>query len=105
MTSKLKLYGAVISKCLRIRRALVVVIMLLHALITINFAVEWSYEHSAFIENGKSFWTTYSWLNGPSQSGYLVGGITASMSTILTDLYMVCVTLLGIHVNSSHSES
>ncbi len=101
MSSKLKLYGAVISKCLRIRQALVVVIILLHALITVNFAAEWSYEHSAFIENGKSFWSVYLWLNGPAQSVYLAGGITASMSTILTDLYMVGVTLWGIHIHSS----
>ncbi|PBK59773.1 hypothetical protein ARMSODRAFT_1090596 [Armillaria solidipes] len=80
---------AVINKCCRIRRALVVVIILLHALITISFAAEWSYVHSAFVENGKSFWTVYLKLTSPAQAVSLEAGIAASMSTILADLYII----------------
>ena len=92
MTSKLKLNGTVINKCWRIQQDLVVVIILLHGLTTIEFATQWSYIYSAFIENGKSFWTVYLKLNISTQSAFLVGGIASIMSTITTDLYMVCAT-------------
>ncbi len=49
-TAKAELIGLVINKRWPIRRAMVIVIILLHALITINFAAEWSFVHSAFIE-------------------------------------------------------
>ncbi len=78
-----------------IRRVVVVVIILLHALITISFAANWSYIWSAFIKNRQSFWTVRLKLTTVVQAEYLEAGIAASMSTILTDLYMVCETLLG----------
>ncbi len=84
---------AVINKLWPIRRALVVVIILLYVLITISFAVGWSSMHSAFIGNGKSLRTVYLKLNG-MRAFYLETGITASASTGLTDLYMVSTTLL-----------
>ncbi|PBK58418.1 hypothetical protein ARMSODRAFT_1091223 [Armillaria solidipes] len=80
---------AVINKCWPIRRGLVVIIILLHAMITISFAAEWSFACSAFVKNGKSFWTVYLRLYSPGQSVTLVGGIASSMSTIITDLYMI----------------
>ncbi|SJK98367.1 uncharacterized protein ARMOST_01632 [Armillaria ostoyae] len=83
------LWNIFINKCWRIRRATVVIIVLLHALITISFVAEWSYLLSAFIENGKNFWTVYSRLDGPAQSVYLAEGIASSMSTILADLFMI----------------
>ncbi len=46
---------AVINKLWPIRRALVLVIILLYILITASFAVGWSSMHSAFIGNGKVF--------------------------------------------------
>ncbi len=82
----------VINKCWQIQQGLVVVIILLHGLTTINFASQWSYIHSAFIENGKSFWTVYLKFTSPTPSTFLVGGIASAMSTITTDLYMVCAT-------------
>ncbi len=82
----------VINKCWQIQQGLVVVIILLHGLTTISFAANWSYIHSAFIENGKSFWTVHLKLYSPTQSVFLVGGIASTMSTITTDLYMVCAT-------------
>ncbi len=99
--SKLKFDGTVINKCWRIRRGLVVVIILLHALITIEFADNWSFLHSGFIENGQNFQTISRRFGIPAGSDYLAAGIAASICTILTDLYMVCVTLLEIHNSSS----
>ncbi|PBK67629.1 hypothetical protein ARMSODRAFT_1086126 [Armillaria solidipes] len=77
-----------INKLWPIRRALVVVIILLYVLITISFAVGWSSMHSAFIGNGQSFRTVYLKLNG-MRAFYLETGITASASASLTDLYMI----------------
>ncbi|PBK67576.1 hypothetical protein ARMSODRAFT_1086084 [Armillaria solidipes] len=87
MASKLKLNGTVINKCWLIRRATVVITVLLHALITIGFAANWSYICSAFIDNRKSFWTVYSTPSGVAAP--LEAGIAAFMCTILTDLYMI----------------
>ncbi|PBK67634.1 hypothetical protein ARMSODRAFT_1086129 [Armillaria solidipes] len=83
------LWNIFVNKRWPIRRALVVVIILLHALITINFAANWLYICSAFIDNGKSFWTVYLKLNSVGQAASLEAGIAASMSTILTDLYII----------------
>ncbi|KAK0220009.1 hypothetical protein IW262DRAFT_1461173 [Armillaria fumosa] len=83
------LWNMSVNKCWPIRRAIVVVIILLHALITIDFAVSWSYLGSAFIENGSSFWTVYMKLTLTAQATYLETGIAASMSTIVADLYII----------------
>ncbi len=91
MISKPKLNGTVINKCWQIRRGPVVVIILLHGLITINFAANWSSMHSVFIGNGKNFWTVFLTLGGLTQAD-LVANITSVMSTIITDLYMVHAT-------------
>ncbi|SJL18474.1 uncharacterized protein ARMOST_22063 [Armillaria ostoyae] len=80
--------STVIDKHWPIRRALVVIIILLYVLITIGFAVGWSSMHSAFIGNGQSFRTVYLKLNS-MRAFYLETGITASASTSLTDLYMI----------------
>ncbi len=92
--------GTGINKCWSIRQATVIVIILLHALITINFAANWSWAHFAFIENGQNYWTIYLILDGTDAATWVMD-ITASISTILADLYMVCVIVLGIiHISS-----
>ncbi|PBK84772.1 hypothetical protein ARMGADRAFT_1169977 [Armillaria gallica] len=83
------LWNIFISKWWSIQRSKVFVVILLHALITINFAVDWSYVCSTFIENGNSFWTVFSKLIGPAQAFSWERGITATIGTILTDLYMI----------------
>ncbi|SJK98316.1 uncharacterized protein ARMOST_01581 [Armillaria ostoyae] len=83
------LWNIFINKCWPIRRAMVVVIILLHALVTINFAATWSFTHSAFIDYGKTFLAVFSELNGDTQATVLVMGIASSMSTILADLFMM----------------
>ncbi|KAK0454071.1 uncharacterized protein EV420DRAFT_1765885 [Desarmillaria tabescens] len=65
------LWHIFINKRWRNRRALVVVIILLYTLISINFAVNWPFVCSAFIQNGQSFWTVYSKLIAVDQAAYL----------------------------------
>ncbi len=90
----------VINKCWPLRRALVVVIIFLYALTTITFATNWSSIRFAFVENGQNFWTVFYNLNG-TDAAFWGTSITASMSTILADLYMVCAIPLGIiHISS-----
>ncbi|PBK81494.1 hypothetical protein ARMGADRAFT_1171387 [Armillaria gallica] len=81
------LWNIFINKCWPIRRAMVVIIILLHALITISFAANWSYICTAFIDNEESFWTVFLVPSGVAVS--FETGIAASMSTILTDLFMI----------------
>ncbi|PBK75007.1 hypothetical protein ARMSODRAFT_1055857 [Armillaria solidipes] len=85
------LWNIFINKCWPIRRAVVIVIILLHALITISLAASWSWTHFAFIENGQNFWTVSLILIKVTQASYWEIGITASISTILADLYMLTV--------------
>ncbi len=92
--------GTVINKCWPSRRALVVVIILLHALITIDFAAQWSFMCSAFIENGQNFWNVFPKMDSLNQAISWEAGIPATMSTILADSYIVYATLLVIiHVS------
>ncbi len=92
---------AVSNQCWPIRRALVVVVVFLHALTTITFAAKWSFMRSAFVKNGQSFWTVFLHFNGPAQAAYWEMGIPASMSSILADSYMVCANPLGT-IPSAH---
>ncbi len=92
--------GIVINKCWPIQRALVVVIILLYALITIDFAAYWSYTCIAFIENEQNFWAVYMILDS-TQAAYWPMVTAASISTVLADLYMVCTIPPGIiHISS-----
>ncbi len=88
--------GTVTNKCRPISRALVVFIILLHALITFNIASTWSFIRAAFIDNGQSFLTVYSGLTGVNQAIAWKIGIPSLLCNVLTDLYMVCATLLEI---------
>ncbi len=90
----------VINKYWSIRRTLVFVIILLHALMTIDFAANWSCVHSGFIENGQSFWTVYLKPEGMDRAFLLEASIPAIISTIIADIYIVCAILSEIHVSS-----
>ncbi|KAK0212059.1 hypothetical protein IW262DRAFT_1301503 [Armillaria fumosa] len=89
MASKLKLNGTVINKCWQIQRALVIVVILLYSLTTINFSANWSFVHFAFTENEKSFWTAYLAFYNGGQAILVVECIASTISTIITDLYMI----------------
>ncbi len=96
----------VINKCWPIRRAMVVVIILLHALITVNFSTTWSKISWAFIKNEQNFATLYLALtSAAARATSWEAGITSCISTVLTDLYMVCATLLGIYIISPFFDS
>ncbi|PBK70835.1 hypothetical protein ARMSODRAFT_1033739 [Armillaria solidipes] len=82
------LWNISINKSWPIRRATVVVIILLHALITIDVAVEWSHIRFALIENGQTFWTVYLYFDSIN-TAYWGNVIVASISTILADSYMI----------------
>ncbi|KAK0220028.1 hypothetical protein IW262DRAFT_996931 [Armillaria fumosa] len=84
------LWNIFINKSWSIRRTLVLIVILLHALITINVAVNWVYVRSTFIKKGQSFWTVYLNFIGPDQAFFWESGITATISTILADLYIWC---------------
>ena len=81
--------GTATNKCWPIRRALIIIVIVLYALTTINFAATWSYIQRAFIDNGQSFWTESLKLE-VAQAAYLETGITSSISTILADIYGAC---------------
>ncbi|KAK0459022.1 uncharacterized protein EV420DRAFT_1642721 [Desarmillaria tabescens] len=83
------LWNIFINKCWPIRRAMIAVITLLYTLITISFGASWSHTYSAFIDDGQSFWTVYLNLSGVTQALYWEISITAFVSTILADLYMI----------------
>ncbi|KAK0480797.1 hypothetical protein IW261DRAFT_1143475 [Armillaria novae-zelandiae] len=70
------------------RRVMVVIIVLLFIVTTINFGFNWFYISSAFIDNGQSFWSTYSVLVF-SGNIYLGMGITGAINTILADFIMI----------------
>ncbi|SJL12954.1 uncharacterized protein ARMOST_16389 [Armillaria ostoyae] len=82
------LWNIFVNKCWPIRRATVIVIILLHALNTIAFAASWSWIRFAFIENGQNFWTIFLILNSTDAATWVMD-ITASISTILADLYII----------------
>ncbi|PBK89808.1 hypothetical protein ARMGADRAFT_1064809 [Armillaria gallica] len=80
---------AAINKCRPIRRAMVIVTILLYALITINFATVWSLTSFTFIENEPGFWTVSSKVYSPAQALFWEGGVTAIIGTIVADIYMI----------------
>ncbi|KAK0480825.1 hypothetical protein IW261DRAFT_1563536 [Armillaria novae-zelandiae] len=92
------LWNIFINKCWPIRRALVVVIIFLYAVTTVDFAASWSCIPFGFIENGQNFWTVYLNLGGPPQAFWEMQ-ITATISTILADSYMIwcCWMIWGQH--------
>ncbi|KAK0454032.1 uncharacterized protein EV420DRAFT_1749593 [Desarmillaria tabescens] len=75
------LWNIFINKCWPIR-AMVAVVILLYALVTIDVA-------AAFIDYGQSFFPIFLKLNGNTEATFLVISIAASMSTVLADLYMI----------------
>ncbi|PBK60879.1 hypothetical protein ARMSODRAFT_1026150 [Armillaria solidipes] len=69
-------------------RAMVMVIGLLHIFTTINFAFNWSFICSTFVNYGQSVWTRYLVAVSPSIS-VMVMGATSLMCTILADSTMI----------------
>ncbi|KAK0192571.1 hypothetical protein F5146DRAFT_1120390 [Armillaria mellea] len=85
------------NKSRPMQRAIVVVITVLYALITISVVTDWSYFSSAFIDNGQSFWTIFLYISASKPATTWVINITASISTIIADSYIIwcCWTVWG----------
>ncbi|KAK0480807.1 hypothetical protein IW261DRAFT_1607398 [Armillaria novae-zelandiae] len=83
------LWNIFFNKCWPIRRAMIILIILLYALTTISFAIEWFIICFAFIENGETFWNVLFVLVDGTSKAVILKGITGTMSSILTDSYMI----------------
>ncbi|KAK0496123.1 hypothetical protein EDD18DRAFT_1106004 [Armillaria luteobubalina] len=68
---------------------MVAIIIFLYCTTTASFATDWLLVHSAFIDNGQTFWEVYMRLSITAQAAYLEGGITASMSTVVADSLII----------------
>ncbi|KAK0219237.1 hypothetical protein IW262DRAFT_1462885 [Armillaria fumosa] len=75
----------VTSKSQHIGRVMTVIIILLHGVTTVNFAVNWSDIHSRFVDHRQSFWTKYLEASDPGIMITLGEGIMAAICTILAD--------------------
>ncbi|KAK0479600.1 hypothetical protein IW261DRAFT_1607927, partial [Armillaria novae-zelandiae] len=71
-----------------IGRATVTVLSLLHIFTTINFAFNWAFICSMFINHGQSLGTKYLVVSSPSMTT-VVMGVTSAMCTILADSTMI----------------
>ncbi|KAK0185432.1 hypothetical protein F5146DRAFT_1143887 [Armillaria mellea] len=74
------------------------IIIILYILSTIGFAVDWMFEHRAFIKHGNSSFSVFIALQGVSpwwKVSNLVVGITGGLNTLLVDITMIwrCWTL------------
>ncbi|KAK0192229.1 hypothetical protein F5146DRAFT_999457 [Armillaria mellea] len=92
------LWTIFINKCQTIRKTTVIITVLLYALISINFVVNWYWTQVAFIKNGQNLWTIASIFYGNDTATAWIMDITASISTILADSYMAWTTLYVICV-------
>ncbi|KAK0496097.1 hypothetical protein EDD18DRAFT_1463253 [Armillaria luteobubalina] len=81
--------GIDINKCRSIRRATIVIIILLYAFITTNFAATWSYLYFAFINNGDNIWTVFLKFEVPQQAFTWEMGLSSLISTVFADLYII----------------
>ncbi|KAK0488301.1 hypothetical protein EDD18DRAFT_1420172 [Armillaria luteobubalina] len=75
----------VTSKSRHIGRVMIVIIILLHGVTMVNFAVEWSEIHFRYVNRGQSFWTEYLETSDPGTMMTLGEGIMAAICTILAD--------------------
>ncbi|PBK61406.1 hypothetical protein ARMSODRAFT_1025725 [Armillaria solidipes] len=83
------LWNIFTNKSQHIGRVMVVIIILLHIVTTVNFAVNWSDIHSRFVDHGQSFWTKYLAAYDPTIIITLGEGIMAAICTILADTTII----------------
>ncbi|KAK0466021.1 uncharacterized protein EV420DRAFT_1709701 [Desarmillaria tabescens] len=79
------------NKSRPIRNIMIIVIVLIYTLTSIEFALDWSFVHSAFITvtSGQNFWTVYLKLTYDRDKVVLSIGITGILCTILADSIMI----------------
>ncbi|KAK0431230.1 hypothetical protein EV421DRAFT_1912044 [Armillaria borealis] len=88
------------TKSLPVRKAMIVVIILLHIFTTIDFGLEFSFIHSIFVDNAQSIVTKYLFGVSPGSSAQSVGpGITSVICSILADATIIwhCWIVWGQH--------
>ncbi|KAK0194504.1 hypothetical protein F5146DRAFT_1036160 [Armillaria mellea] len=84
----LTLWNIYANKCQPIRRGMIVVIVILHVIATIGFALYWSYIRSVYVKNGQTFvdkYLAYFYSNGLETAI----AITGIVSTIGVDSVMI----------------
>ncbi len=81
------------TKSLPIRKAMIVVIILLHIATTIDFGLNVSFIHSMFVNNAQSIVTKYLLDNNPTLSIGVGESITSAICSILADATMVYITV------------
>ncbi|KAK0478589.1 hypothetical protein EDD18DRAFT_1208515 [Armillaria luteobubalina] len=77
------------NKTQPIRRAMVLIVVLLHSMTILNFGLNWAYTNSMFIDNGSSYWTEYLFFSSSNMVLEVGMGATSAMCTILTDSTMI----------------
>ncbi len=66
---------------------------MLYILLTIAFAIDWVFQHRAFIEYGYNYYSVFIALTRDGlwwRVYYLMGSVTGGMGTILVDITIVC---------------
>ncbi len=87
------------NKTQPIRRAMVLVVVLLHIMTIVNFGLNWAYTDSMFIGNGSNFWTEYLFFSGSNMALEVGMGATSAVCTILADFTMVRVLIIRINIS------
>ncbi len=81
--------GTDMNKSQPIRRAMALIVVLLHTVTIFNFASCWAYVDSMFIDNGWNFWTVHLAYTSPSVVVEVGMSATGAVCTILADSTMV----------------
>ncbi|KAK0234194.1 hypothetical protein IW262DRAFT_1452731 [Armillaria fumosa] len=76
------------KKAQPIRRAMVLIVVLLHTMTIFNFGLNWAYTNSMFIDNGSNYWTEYLFFSSSNMVLEVGMGTTSAVCTILTDSTM-----------------
>ncbi len=79
------------TKSASIKKAMIIIILLLYIFTTIDYGAEVTFTHSMFVNNAQSLVTEYLFTHNPRQSGLMVTGITSIICSILADATMVLI--------------
>ncbi|KAK0205407.1 hypothetical protein DFS33DRAFT_764983 [Desarmillaria ectypa] len=83
------LWNIYTNKCQPIGRAMIVVILILHVLAAIDFALYWSYIYTIFINHGQTLVDEYLVYSRPGNNLEIAMSITGIVSTICSDSAMI----------------
>ncbi len=80
------------TKFAPIRKAMIIIILLLYIFTTIEYGVEITFKHSIFVNNAQSIVTKYLFSIKPGQSGIVVMDTMSIICSVLANATMVHVT-------------